>query len=182
MSWDWAMEQEQTSSPGNTDPGNRREFQVRNDAPDPRAWHSDGEQHSHRKPGKVHRPAEGAATVVNFETIHIILGQTQCFEERPEGGLERKASVPIMMENSCLQECGQFCRIVQEEERVHDRAQQSDQVGNKEENTSPSNKQVRRAVDNRHEVEVCRRHRSNPQRDEAWSLQYNQGKTHLDKN
>ena len=38
-----------------------------------------------------------------------------------------------MMENSCLQECGQFCRIVQEEERVHDRAQQSDQVGNKEE-------------------------------------------------
>ena len=54
VSWDWAMEQEQTSSPGKTDPGNRREFQVRNDAPDPRAWNSDGEQHSHRKPGKVH--------------------------------------------------------------------------------------------------------------------------------
>ena len=34
------------------------------------------------------------------------------------------------MQKSCLQECGQFCRSIQEEERVHDRAQQSDQVGN----------------------------------------------------
>merc|ERR550519_2846596 len=66
-----------------------------------------------------------------------------------------------MMQNSCLKECVQFCRSLQEEERVHDRAQQSDQV--------------RRAVDNRDEVEVRWRHRSNPQGDEAWSLQYNQG-------
>ena len=131
MLWDWVTEQEQTSSQGkkrcHISPGNRefsrKESQVRNDAPQSRAWNSDGEQHSHRKPGKVHRQAEGGATVVNFETIHIILGQTQCFEEGPEGGLERKASVPIMMENSCLQECGQFCRSIQEEERVHDRAQ-----------------------------------------------------------
>ena len=87
------------------------------------------------------------------------------------------------MQKSCLQECGQFCRSIQEEERVHDGAQQSDQVGNfKEENTSPNNKQVRRAVDNQDEVKVRWRHRSNPQRDEAWSLQYNQGKVPIHQN
>ena len=36
--------------------------------------------------------------MVNFEMIYIILGETQCFEERPEGRPERKASVPMMMD------------------------------------------------------------------------------------
>ena len=119
----------------------------------------------------------------SIHTQFICLGPTQCFEEGPEGWPERKASVPMMMDGCqkmqffSFQECGQFCRSVQEEERVHDRAQQSDQVGNfKKKNPD---KQVRRAVDNGDEVEVCWRHRGNPQGDEAWSLQHNQGKMHF---
>ena len=55
-----------------TSHSNRKEFQVRNDAPNPRAWNSDGEQHSHWKPREVHWQAEGAATMVDSELIHII--------------------------------------------------------------------------------------------------------------
>ena len=38
---------------------------------------------------------------------------------------------------------------------------------------------MRCAVDDRDEVEVCRGHGGDPQGDEAWSLQYNQGEAHL---
>ena len=68
------------------------------------------------------------------ERFISFIGQTQCFEERPEGWSERKASVPMVMDgcqkmqNYYSQECGQFRRSIQEEERVHDRAQQSNQV------------------------------------------------------
>ena len=60
------------------------------------------------------------------ERFISFIGQTQCFEERPEGWSERKASVPMVMDgcqkmqNYYSQECGQFRRSIQEEERVHD--------------------------------------------------------------